>query len=152
MKQMYVMHCTWKYKNWRDLFSYCLNNANKFRIVFPGSMAQIDPNNPLGEGKKEFLNLKDIEIKNATNTKDSIQVEGVLGKESRDLLLKFQEPSFNGNMSHLWNFSIQKDDVFSLEIQDFSVALLTSSENYIKELEKTGINITNEWDKVTEQR
>ena len=120
---------------WEQIFNTVINISNEFDIVYPNG--EYDADNPLLAGKLDFEKVTNISVSPWPNMEDSSVYRGVIYDSSKSLILQY---AFNESDS-LWNFSLYKDNVQVLNVQDFNVCLIEPSQELITLLNKQNINL-----------
>lgn len=121
---------------WKKIFTLILNECTEYQVVFP--IGKIDEENPLIGGKEFFTNLPKVSVVSSNMMADSSMFYGELNDEIRKQFFHFLEPTFIGNKSKLWHFSLLKNEKIYLTCSDFSVCLIEDYEDLRFLLESQG--------------
>jgi len=137
-----------RYENWIQIFDYYLEECTRFRVFFPGAKHEYNPNNPLMTGKKEFASLSEVTIRPWEGMENSIQVDGPINQNTRNLFYKYLDDPSEGYRPLLWSFELLKNEKPLLRIEDFTVCLLNFDEEVISNLQrKKGIT----WEEIARE-
>jgi len=120
---------------WEQIFKTIIVFSNEFDIVYPNG--EYDADNPLLAGKLDFEKIPNISVSPWPNMEDSSIYRGVLDDSARSLILQYALKEFDP----LWNFSLYKDNVQVLNVQDFNVCLIEPDPELITLLNQKNINL-----------
>jgi hypothetical protein len=120
---------------WEQIFNAVIGISNEFDIVYPNG--EYDADNPLLAGKLDFEKVSNISVSPWLNMEDSSVYRGVLDDSSKSLILQY---ALNESDS-LWNFSLYKDNVQVLNVQDFNVCLIEPDPELITLLNNNNIEL-----------
>lgn len=127
---------------WEKLFKLMLNECDKFQVIFPDGVEDIE--NPLMGGKDFFINIITIlKVIPSDLMENSSEYSGMLTDEIRQKFIKFLKPSFIGEKPLLWHFRLLKCNEIYLTCSDFTVCILEEIEEVKSLLRKLGIDWKN---------
>ena len=135
MENFIVISNIFSTPEWDQIIKTIIDISSKFEIVYPNG--EYDADNPLLAGKLDFEKVTNISVSPWPNMEDSSVYRGVIDDSSKSLILQY---AFNESDS-LWNFSLYKDNVQVLNVQDFNVCLIEPSQELITLLNKQNINL-----------
>ena len=135
MENFIVISNIFSTPEWDQIIKTIIDISSEFEIVYPNG--EYDADNPLLAGKLDFEKVTNISVSPWPNMEDSSVYRGVLDDSSRSLILQY---ALNGSDS-LWNFSIYKDKVQVLNVQDFNVCLIEPSPELITLLNQKNIDL-----------
>ena len=120
---------------WEQIINTVIDISNEFDIVYPNG--KYDADNPLLAGKLDFEKVSNISVSLWPNMEDSSVYRGVLDDSSRRLILQY---ALN-EADPLWNYSLYKDNVQVLNVQDFNVCLIEPDSELITLLNQKNIDL-----------
>ena len=135
MGEFVVISNIFSIPEWEQIFKTIIVFSNEFDIVYPNG--EYDADNPLLAGKLDFEKIPNISVSPWPNMEDSSIYRGVLDDSARSLILQYALKEFDP----LWNFSLYKDNVQVLNVQDFNVCLIEPDPELITLLNQKNINL-----------
>jgi hypothetical protein len=124
---------------WKAIFLLCLKEADYFEVAYP--LGEDDNDNPLIIGRDYFSSQPFIKSKSWELMDNSVLFYGELTSDIKNNIFKLVSPSFLGDKSDLWSFSLFKNNDKLLTISDFNVCTFHNLQEITKLLHKIGINI-----------
>lgn len=121
---------------WNTVLKVALELADSFCIVFPNG--EYEEENPLLTGKLEFeerLQQKTTQ-KPWSNLEWATEYIGELNESSEAFIRKYMYLTPSKSTGTLWNFSLLKNDVELLNVQDFEICILSANTELIVHLNK----------------
>lgn len=122
MIQYSVIHSIDSFPRWEEILAVALGLANEFSVVFPNG--DYDPENPLVNGKPEFEALPDLKAERWPNMENSTILFGRLNDSVRKIILAFNNQHPDKDSSYLWHYSLYRNGIELMNVQDFTVCLL----------------------------
>jgi len=135
MEDFIVISNIFSTPEWEQTFNTVIGFSNEFDIVYPNG--EYDADNPLLTGKLHFEKVPNISVSPWPNMEDSSVYRGVLDVSSRSLILRYALNEFDS----LWNFSLYKNNIQVLNVQDFNVCLIEPNPELIKLLNNKNIDL-----------
>lgn len=120
---------------WEQIIKTVIDISNEFEIVYPNG--EYDADNPLLAGKLDFEKVPNISVSPWPNMEDSSVYKGVLDDCASSLILQY---ALNES-DPIWNFSLYKDNVQVLNVQDFNVCLIKPDPELITLLNQKNIDL-----------
>ena len=107
---------------WNDLLEKALELADLFSVVYPDG--EYDDENPLLSGKLEVYLLPNLQSEPWSSMKHASVYSGELTEQAKAFIRKYMLQTPDKTTDNLWNFSLFKNDVELLNLQDFDVCLI----------------------------
>lgn len=126
-------------EGWKKLFFYFINKGDNFKIYLP----------PHEDGTKDsigddFSKLHKVNIKSWEGMKNSIEINGKLNKDSKELIIKYETPSFLGGHGELWGLEICLEEEKLVYVGYFNDKLVYLDEFDLTFIKEENID-TKEW-------
>ncbi|AIY06641.1 MULTISPECIES: hypothetical protein [Planococcus] len=123
------------FSTWNMVLKAALEHADSFCVVFPNG--EYEEENPLLTGKLEFerLQLKTTQ-KPWSNLEWATEYTSELNESSKAFIRKYMCLTPSKSTGTLWNFSLLKNGVELLNVQDFEVCILSAKTELIVHLNK----------------
>lgn len=127
-----------KTKTQKKLLNYFFGKCTNFSVIYPKDNIN-NPDNPLLEGKKEFLKLENISIDVWNGMEDSIKIYGNLNKSVQAIF--YHSLTKKG----IWQYSlfVNEEEVFI--VNDFDIGVLNIPQVEINYLIKNKIVNSNDF-------
>ena len=135
MEDFIVISNIFSTPEWDQIIKTIIDISSKFEIVYPN--VEYDADNPLLAGKLDFEKVPNISVSPWPNMECSSVYRGVLDDSSKSLILQY---ALNES-DPLWNFSLYKDNVHVLNVQDFNVCLIEPDPELITLLKNNNIDL-----------
>lgn len=126
------------FPRWEEILAVALGLANEFTVVFPNG--DYDPENPLLNGKPEIKSLPDLKVGRWPNMEHSSIYFGSLDDSIRKLMMELNRQNSDKDFSYLWHYSLYRNGIELLNVQDFTVCLLDLDTELTACLEKLQID------------
>lgn len=126
-------------ESWEKLFFYFINKGDNFKIYLP--LHEDGTKDSIGD---DFSRLHKVNIKSWEGMKNSIEISGELNKNTKELILKYEEPSFLGGNGELWSLEIYLGEEKLIYIGDFNDRLIYLDRNDFGFITEGGID-TKDW-------
>lgn len=125
------------FPRWEEILAVALGLANELSVVFPNGDS--DPENPLLNGKSEFESLPDLKMGHWPNMQDSSIYFGSLTDSIRKLMMEFNRQNPDKDFTYLWHYSLYRNGIELLNVQDFTVCLMDLDTELTANLDKLQI-------------
>ncbi|MFZ3588652.1 hypothetical protein ACOI1C_05075 [Bacillus sp. DJP31] len=139
MKNNFVIHNISDDDNWNKVFNICLNEANRFEVAYP--LGDDEDDNPLLVGRDYFSSTPSLKTKPWDLMDNSLLYYGELNTAIKNYIYTKVSPSFDGEKSEIWNFSLFKNDIKLLSVTDFNVCIIYHGQFMERLLIQNGITI-----------
>lgn len=128
-------------EQWSNVFIYCLNLSNKFKIHFHEDIS--------GYEKEFYLELETVQkldIKPWKGCEHFIEIRGILDEKTKAIFKKYLYQSLKDNGKEIWDYQFLSDFREVLYVGDFTDRLVIFSEKELKEIKQQEVCF-GEWDK-----
>ncbi|MBO4990659.1 MAG: hypothetical protein J6E42_00715 [Firmicutes bacterium] len=122
-----------KTRTQENLLNFFFGKCTNFEVMYPNDDADDNFDNPLLEGKNEFLKLKNITIAAWSGMKNSIRIFGVLDNDVKEIFYR------SLNRKGIWKYSLFDNESEVFSVSDFDVGVLRISQAEFKHLIHTNI-------------
>lgn len=119
---------------WNDLVEKVLDLADRFSVVYPDG--PYDDENPLFTGKLEVCLLPDLQVGPWSFMENASVYSGELTELSKAFIKKYMLETPDKTTDLLWNFSLYKNNVELMNVQDFNVCLIASEKDLLANFSK----------------
>ncbi|WP_142827951.1 hypothetical protein [Planococcus soli] len=138
MIKFWVIQSIDSFPRWEEILAVALSLANEFSVVFPNG--DPDPENPLVNGKPEFESLPDLKVGRWPDMENSSIYFGSLDDAIRKLMMEFNRQNPEQDFSYLWHYTLYRNGIELLNVQDFTVCLMDLDTELTDSLEKLQID------------
>ncbi|WP_027624702.1 hypothetical protein [Clostridium lundense] len=125
--------------SWEKLFFYFINKGDSFKIHLP-----LKSDGTKDGIANDFSKLSKVNIRTWKGMKNSIEISGELNKDSEELIVKYETPSFLGQSGGLWSLEIYLEEEKLVYIGNFNDKLVYLDEFDFRFIKEENIN-TEEW-------
>lgn len=111
-------------EDWKKLFFYFINKGDNFKVHLP-----LEADGTKDSIANDFSKLSKVSMKSWEGVKNSIEISGELNKNSEELIIKYEKPSFLGDNVELWGLEIYLKTEKLLHIGNFNDRLIYLDQN-----------------------